>query len=81
MAATKIEYVMQLVQKQVSQNLLTVGARVPSVRQYAQQLNCSVSTVVEAYARLVSLGVLESRIGAGYFVCRPSTASGLLAAR
>lgn len=81
MAATKIEYVMQLVQKQVSQNLLTVGTRVPSVRQYAQQLNCSVSTVVEAYARLVSLGVLESRIGAGYFVCRPSTASGLLAER
>ena len=81
MPKTKIEWVMQQVKAQIEQKTFIAGTRVPSVRQNAQQLGCSVSTVVEAYARLVSAGILESRIGAGYFVCRPSTASALLAER
>ena len=75
---TKIEGVMQQIKAQILQRKLTAGARIPSVRQYAQLHGCSVSTVIEAYARLVSAGILESRIGAGYFICPPSTASALL---
>lgn len=75
---TKIEWVMQQVSTLIDQKQLSEGGRVPSVRQFAQQLGCSVSTVVEAYARLVSTGVLESRIGAGYYVCKPSTTGTLL---
>lgn len=75
---TKIEGIIQHIKDQIVQRQLVAGGRVPSVRQYAQQHNCSVSTVVEAYARLVSADILESRMGAGYFVCPPSTASALL---
>ncbi|WP_180155773.1 PLP-dependent aminotransferase family protein [Acinetobacter sp. YH12045] len=75
---TKIEWVMQQVQTLIDQKQLSEGCRIPSVRQFSQQLGCSVSTVVEAYARLVSSGVLESRIGAGYYVCKRSTANVLL---
>ncbi|WP_374666592.1 PLP-dependent aminotransferase family protein [Acinetobacter sp.] len=75
---TKIEWVMQQVSTLIDQKQLSEGGRVPSVRQFAQQLGCSVSTVVEAYARLVSTGILESRIGAGYYVCKPSTTRTLL---
>ncbi len=76
---TKIEWVMQQVKSLIAQKQLAEGGRVPSVRQFSQQLGCSVSTVVEAYARLVSTGILESRIGAGYYVCKASTAGALLA--
>ncbi|OTG79551.1 GntR family transcriptional regulator [Acinetobacter sp. ANC 5054] len=76
---TKIEWVMQQVKSLIEQKQLAEGGRVPSVRQFSQQLGCSVSTVVEAYARLVSTGILESRIGAGYYVCKASTAGALLA--
>lgn len=65
---TKIEWVMQQVQILIGQKQLSEGGRIPSVRQFSQQLGCSVSTVVEAYTRLVSRGILESRIGAGYYV-------------
>ncbi|MGE8539833.1 MAG: PLP-dependent aminotransferase family protein [Acinetobacter sp.] len=79
MKMTKIEWVMQQVQELINQKQLAEGGRVPSVRQFSLQLGCSVSTVVEAYARPVSTGILESRIGAGYYVCKASTAGALLA--
>ena len=46
------------------------GARLPSVRQLAAQLEVSVFTVVNAYDRLLARGCIRSRVGAGYFVCR-----------
>ncbi|AYO54446.1 aminotransferase-like domain-containing protein [Acinetobacter wuhouensis] len=68
MAKTKIDQTMQIIQDQIANKSLIVGSRLPSVRQFAIRLNCSVSTVVEAYARLVAEGVLESRLGSGYYV-------------
>ena len=68
MAKTKITYTVQFIQDQISNKSLIVGARLPSVRQLATQLNYSISTVVEAYARLVAEGILESRKGSGYYV-------------
>ena len=68
MAKTKIEQTMQIIQDQIANKSLIVGSKLPSVRQFASRLNCSISTVVEAYARLVAEGVLESRLGSGYYV-------------
>ena len=71
MAKTKIEYIIEFIIEKISNKTLIVGSRLPSVRQFSKQMNCSVSTVVEAYARLVAEGVLESRVGSGYYVLGP----------
>lgn len=68
MAKTKIEQTVLMIKNQISNKSLIAGSRLPSVRQFAIQTNCSVSTIVEAYARLVAEGVLESRLGSGYYV-------------
>lgn len=65
----KIEWTMQVIRDQIHNKKLLEGARLPSVRQMAIQLNHSVSTVVEAYARLAGENLIESRVGAGFFVC------------
>lgn len=68
MAKTKIELTVQIIKEKIAARTLIAGSRLPSVRQYAQQLNYSVSTIVEAYARLITEGIIESRAGAGYYV-------------
>jgi DNA-binding transcriptional MocR family regulator len=68
MTKTKIEIVIQLIKQNIKNKTLIAGSRLPSVRQYAQQLNYSVSTIVEAYARLLAEGTIESRAGAGYYI-------------
>ncbi|OTG76662.1 GntR family transcriptional regulator [Acinetobacter sp. ANC 4169] len=68
MTKTKIEVVIELIKQNIKNKTLIAGSRLPSVRQYAQQLNYSVSTIVEAYARLLAEGMIESRAGAGYYI-------------
>ncbi len=48
--------------------LLAPGARLPSVRQCAQQHGVSPSTVVAAYDRLLALGLVQARRNRGFFV-------------
>jgi DNA-binding transcriptional MocR family regulator len=53
---------------------LRPGTRLPSIRRMAEQAGVSRFTVVEAYDRLVALGLVQSRRGAGFFVkARPRT--------
>ena len=59
MAKTKIEHTVLMIKNQISNKSLIAGSRLPSVRQFAIQTNCSVSTIVEAYARLVAEGVFR----------------------
>lgn len=63
---------------------LAGGARLPSIRQLAQQLGVSPNTVVVAYDRLVAESLLEARGKAGYFasalVHSPADAAALLEA-
>ncbi len=54
----------------VEDGVLAAGARLPSVRQLARRLGISSSSVVNAYGRLISTGVIESRRGSGHFVSR-----------
>lgn len=50
------------------QHSLRAGTRLPSVRQLADSTGVSRDTVVQAYDRLVALGAVHSRPGAGFFV-------------
>lgn len=49
---------------------LRPGTKLPSIRQFAQVHGVSVFTVVEAYDRLVAVGLLVSRPHSGFFVKR-----------
>lgn len=60
--------IVQGLQQLVADRTLGPGAKLPSIRQFAQTHGVSVFTVVEAYDRLVALGVLQSRPHAGFFV-------------
>lgn len=67
---TKIEIVISEIEQQINRSLLP-GARLPSVRKLANDLGFSVSTVVEAYERLIALGKIESRTGSGFYIVGP----------
>ena len=56
--------------QQIEEGRLVEGARLPSVRQLAARLGVSAFTIVNAYDRLVSKGLIDSRPGAGYYVCK-----------
>jgi DNA-binding transcriptional MocR family regulator len=53
---------------QIDDGGLRAGAKLPSIRQFAQAHQVSVFTVVEAYDRLVAQGYLVSRPHSGFFV-------------
>ena len=55
----------------IEQQVLRPGMSLPSVRELARQYEISTFTVASAYSRLVSLGWLAARPGAGYRVASP----------
>src|SRR6266481_909151 len=55
------------IKRQIDDRLLRPGTRLPSIRGLAQSHNVSRFTVVEAYDRLVAMGYLQSRRGAGFY--------------
>jgi DNA-binding transcriptional MocR family regulator len=63
-----VEQIVRTVQVRIDDKLLRTGARMPSIRQFAETHGVSRFTVVEAYDRLVARGLLESRRGSGFFV-------------
>ncbi|MDO9166465.1 MAG: PLP-dependent aminotransferase family protein [Rhodoferax sp.] len=54
--------------ERIANRLLAPGARLPSVRQCAQQQGVSPSTVVAAYDQLLAQGLVEARRNRGFFV-------------
>lgn len=64
--------------ERIRNRLLASGARLPSVRQCAQQQGVSASTVVAAYDQLVAQGLVEARRNRGFFV-RDSSQNGSVA--
>lgn len=76
MASTqKTSRIGQLVQhfsQLIEQAELAQGARLPSIRAAAKEFEVSTFTVVQAYDRLVALGYVEARKGAGFFVAHAS---------
>ncbi|QXH53807.1 PLP-dependent aminotransferase family protein [Pseudomonas fakonensis] len=68
---TRIQTVMAEIQARIASRTYTPGIRVPSVRAMAQAMQVSVSTVLEAYERLMAEGVLSARRGSGFYVAGP----------
>lgn len=68
---TRIAQVQAAIRARIAARQLTPGARLPSVRQAAQAMGVSVSTVVEAYERLAADGVIRARPGSGFYVAAP----------
>jgi DNA-binding transcriptional MocR family regulator len=69
----KAEPVYEQIRRQIIElvegGLIQVGTRLPSVRQLALSLGISKNTVALAYAELAAQNVIETRHGAGAFVC------------
>lgn len=67
---TLVAAVMEVIRQRVATRSLAPGARVPSIRRFAETLGVSKSTVVEAYDRLAADGTLIARPGSGFYVGR-----------
>lgn len=68
---TRIYAVMVEVQSKIASRTYLSGSRLPSLRQQAQTMQVSVSTVVEAYERLMAEGIITSVKGSGFYVNGP----------
>jgi DNA-binding transcriptional MocR family regulator len=69
--ASLVDQIVAAVMDMAQRRELRVGTRMPSVRLFAKANNVSTFTVVEAYDRLLTLGLLSSRRGSGFFVAQP----------
>ncbi|MEW6257562.1 MAG: PLP-dependent aminotransferase family protein [Pseudomonadota bacterium] len=65
---TRTGEVTAAIRERIANRALSQGDKLPSVRGFAAALKVSPSTVVEAYDRLVSEGVIRSRPGSGFYV-------------
>ena len=74
---TRVAMVMETIKKRVASRSLTPGAKLPSVRGLATTLKVSISTVVDAYERLVAEGAILSRPGSGFYVANQVAAFSL----
>jgi len=64
-----VEQIVAGVKRQIDDRHLRPGSKLPSIRDFAAVHGVSRFTVVEAYDRLVALGYLQSRRGAGFYAC------------
>ena len=67
-ARTRVAAVMADIRGRIASRRLAPGARLPSVRDLAETMGVSKSTVVDAYERLVAEGAIASRRGSGFYV-------------
>ena len=78
-----VDQIVAGIRRQIDERCLRPGTKLPSIRKFAAAYDVSRFTVVEAYDRLVALGYLEARRGAGFFTAslrdapaRPTTDDG-----
>ncbi len=65
------------IKRQIDDRHLRPGTKLPSIRNFADTHSVSRFTVVEAYDRLVAMGYLQSRRGAGFYTAAaPARANG-----
>ncbi len=65
---TRVEQVMAAIKDRLATRKLGVGSKLPSIRLFAQTMQVSKSTVVEAYERLAAEGVITAQRGSGFYV-------------
>lgn len=63
-----IDQIVNGVRKLIDERAIRPGARMPSIRSFAQDHRISRFTVVQAYDRLVAMGCMHSRQGSGFYV-------------
>ena len=68
------ERVANMVEKQIATGTLRTNERIPSVRAMSRTARVSVSTVVQAYVHLESIGLIEARPQSGFYVRPPNPA-------
>ena len=73
--ASLVDQIVAAIALMVQQRALRIGTKMPSVRQFAKCNGVSTFTVVEAYDRLLTVGLLSSRRGSGFFVARSEAAA------
>jgi DNA-binding transcriptional MocR family regulator len=61
------------IKRQIDDRHLRPGSKLPSIRNFAETYGVSRFTVVEAYDRLVAMGYLQSRRGAGFYTAAAPT--------
>lgn len=66
-----VEQIVAGIRRQIDDRHLRPGTKLPSIRHFAETQNVSRFTVVEAYDRLVAMGYLQPRRGAGFYVSMP----------
>lgn len=62
-----VDQIVDGIRRQIDDRVLRPGTKLPSIRKFAEAYRVSRFTAVEAYDRLVALGYLEARRGAGFF--------------
>ncbi len=62
-----VDQIVDGIRRQIDERVLRPGSKLPSIRKFAEAYRVSRFTAVEAYDRLVALGYLEARRGAGFF--------------
>lgn len=62
-----VDQIVAGIKRQIEDRHLRPGAKLPSIRNFADAHRVSRFTVVEAYDRLVAMGYLQSRRGAGFY--------------
>ena len=66
-SAPLAEQIVAGIKRQIDDRHLRPGTKLPSIRAFAKDYNVSRFTVVDAYDRLVAMGYLQSRRGAGFY--------------
>ena len=61
-------HIAESIQKQILDQVMKIGDKIPSVRVLSKQHGVSVSTVLQAYYHLEGKGLIESRPQSGYYV-------------
>ena len=62
-----VDQIVAGIKGRIDDRLLRPGTKLPSIRDFAETHQVSRFTVVEAYDRLVAMGYLQSRRGAGFY--------------
>src|SRR5262249_36609603 len=63
-----VDQIVAGIKRQIDDRHLRPGSKLPSIRSFADTYDVSRFTAVEAYDRLVAMGYLQSRRGAGFYV-------------
>ena len=62
-----VDQIVSGIKRQIDDRYLRPGSKLPSIRKFSENHKVSRFTVVEAYDRLVAMGYLQSRRGAGFY--------------